>query len=236
MASGASTPYEESSAPSNAQLGITSDSMLTVGYEEPEDDGGDAVTYYRVEWDTMPNFNSLSASPHKGAVNVEAAASMSYTIDELSVSTLYYVRVIPINRAGYGAATATMSARPTLQVPGVPRSASVSSSTAGAIDVAWSYPRIPAHGIQCSGFATNPAECPIPLGGSLPESTGGSAIIEYEVEWNEREAFDGTDGGSITTTSTSLIVAGLTEGRGYYVQSARAKFCRFRQVLRARRR
>lgn len=218
LAAGSATPYEESSSPSNPRLGVTSDSMLTVGYDEPLDDGGDIVTYYRVEWDTMPNFNSLSASPHKGAVNVEAAASMSYTIDELSVATLYYVRVIPINLAGYGAATPTMSARPSLQVPGVPRSISASSSIAGAIDVAWSYPRIPAHGIPCNGFVTKAAECPVPLGGSLPESTGGSAIIEYEVEWNEREAFDGTDGGSITTTSTSLTVAGLTEGRRYYLR------------------
>lgn len=61
-------------------------------------------------------------------------------------------------------------------------------------------------------------ECPTALGSSLPESTGGSAIIEYEVEWNEKDGFDGTDGGSITTTSTSNTISGLTEERGYYVR------------------
>jgi len=211
-------PYEESSAPGETLLGVTSDSMLTVGFADPADDGGAAVTHYRVEWDTMPNFNSLSATPHKGAVDVEAAAALSYTIDELSVATRYYVRVIPVNLAGYGAASTTLSALPALQVPGVPRSIAVSPSSPGAIDLTWLYPRIPNHGIPCGGFAATPDECPVALGASLPESTGGSAIVEYEVEWNERQAFDGTDGGSVVTTTTSITVAGLTQGRLYYAR------------------
>mmetsp|Transcript_17104 Transcript_17104/g.25787 ORF Transcript_17104/g.25787 Transcript_17104/m.25787 type:complete len:1105 (-) Transcript_17104:239-3553(-) len=218
MSATTAAPYEESSAPSNVRIGVTSDSMLTVGYDTPTDNGGAEIQYYRVEWDTMPNFNSLSASPHKGAVDVDASIALSYTIDELSVATRYYIRVIPINLAGYGAASATLSAMPALQIPGIPRSITVSPSSAGAIDVSWLYPRIPYHGIPCGGFDTNPDECPVALGGSLPESTGGSAILEYEVEINERAAFDGTDGLTVTTTSTSLTISGLTEGRGYYVR------------------
>ena len=124
-----------------------------------------------------------------------------------------------MNAAGYGAASATLSAEPALQVPGIPRSIDAAAgSSAGEIDVSWLYPRVPHHGVPCAAFPTSPAECPTALGGSLPESTGGSAIIEYEVEWNEREAFDGTDGGAITTTATSLTIAGLTEERGFYIR------------------
>jgi len=212
-------PYEESGAPSDVELGITSDSMLTIGHAYPPDGGDDDVSSYRVEWDTSSSFNSLSASPHKGTVDVDASVAMSYTIDELTTSTTYYVRVLPINAAGYGTASATMSAAPALQVAGIPRSISVAAGTsAGEVDVEWLYPRVPHHGVPCSAFDASPAECPTALGSSLPESTGGSAIIEYEVEWNEKDGFDGTDGGSITTTSTSITISGLTEERGYYVR------------------
>merc|ERR1719324_2110252 len=86
-------PYEEASAPTGVALGVTSDTMLTVSFASPEDDGGDAVTAYRVEWDTMSHFGSSSASPHKGSVDVDSTQYNSYTIQLLSLNTLYYVRV-----------------------------------------------------------------------------------------------------------------------------------------------
>ena len=110
-------PYEESSAPTGVALGVTSDTMLTVSFASPEDDGGDAVTAYLVEWDTMSHFNSLSASPHKGSVELDAAAFSSYTITLLSLNTLYYVRVAAVNAAGAGATMLAGSTYPALQVP-----------------------------------------------------------------------------------------------------------------------
>ena len=213
-------PYEESGAPSDVVLGITSDSMLTVGYAYPDDDGGDAITAYRVEWDTASSFNSLSASPHKGTVDVDASVALSYTIDELSSSTTYYVKVSAVNAAGYGAASATLSAAPSLQISGAPRSITVSGGAAGELDLSWLYPRVPAHGVPCSAFASNPAECPTALGGSLPESTGGAALLEYEVVASESSEFDGSDTHTVTTSATSITISGLTEERTYYVRVA----------------
>ncbi|KAH8055158.1 RNA polymerase II transcription regulator recruiting protein [Aureococcus anophagefferens] len=40
-------PYEESGAPSDVELGITSDSMLTIGHAYPPDGGDDDVSSYR---------------------------------------------------------------------------------------------------------------------------------------------------------------------------------------------
>ena len=213
-------PYEESGAPSNVVLGVTSDSMLTLGYGYPEDDGGDSITAYRVEWDTSSSFNSLSASPHKGTVDVDATVALSYTIDELSPSTTYYVKVSAINAAGYGAPSATLSAAPDLVIPGAPRSLSAAPGGEGEVDVAWLYPRVPHHGIPCAAFAANPSECPVALGGALPESTGGAALLEYEITASESPLFDGTDTHTVTTSSTSVTVSGLTPDRRYYVRVA----------------
>jgi hypothetical protein len=194
--------------------------MLTLGYNYPDDDGGDAITSYRVEWDTSSSFNSLSASPHKGTVDVDATVALSYTVDELSSSTTYFVKVSAINAAGYGAPSATLSAAPDLVIPGAPRSLSAAAGGEGEVDVAWLYPRVPHHGIACAAFAASPSECPVALGGALPESTGGAALLEYEITASESPLFDGTDTHTVTTSSTSVTVSGLTPDRRYYVRVA----------------
>merc|ERR1712000_402466 len=66
------------------------------------------------------------------------------------------------------------------------------------------------------GTLTNPDDCPDNLGGDESSSDGGSTIIEYEVEYNERSDFTGSDGGSMTTTYTTATLQGLTSGRTYY--------------------
>ena len=212
-------PHEEPSAPTNVVLATTSDSMITASFFAPESDGGDDVTSYRIEWDTVSTFNSLSTSPHKGTEDVDATLHNSYTIQYLSESTKYYVQVAAINSAGVGT---FMQASPTYvysgqQVPGIPHTVTVSAgSSVGDVSVSWQRPRIPHHTIPCSGTLTNPDDCPDNLGGDESSSDGGSTIIEYEVEYNERSDFTGSDGGSMTTTYTTATLQGLTSGRTYY--------------------
>ena len=82
---------------------ITSDSMLTAGWNYPLNDGGDTVTKYRIEWDTTPGFSSGSFPPHKGFVEVESFTHSSYTIEQLSGKRKYFVRVFAMNNSGIGA-------------------------------------------------------------------------------------------------------------------------------------
>jgi hypothetical protein len=58
-------PYTQSGAPSNIRLRVTSNTMVTVGWEPPLDDGGDTVTSYRVEWDVTSSFNGIVSYPNK---------------------------------------------------------------------------------------------------------------------------------------------------------------------------
>merc|ERR1711988_1195061 len=213
-------PYEEPGAPTDVALGVTSDSMLTVSFAEPTDNGGDDISSYYVEWDTSSSFNSGSSSPHKGTATVDSDEN-SYTVELLSENTVYYVRVSAINSAGYGTTqtSSPSSAYPSLQVPGIPHTVTASTgSDSATIDVSWQYPRVPAHGIPCSGTVDDPDDCPTAFGGTLAESTGGDDLTEYEVEYNEYSDFSGQDGGSSTTTSTSLTLEQLTSGRQYFIR------------------
>jgi len=214
-------PASKPSVPTGVALGVTSDTLLTVSFSPPLDNGGDAITQYYVEWDLSPSFNSLSSLPNKGSKFLSAADYNSYTIPLLTVNTKYYVRVSAVNSVGYGVPQRPSPeyAFPSKQVPGRPRSVDVyQGASVGEIEVIWQRPRVPAHGIPCGGTSAMPADCPIPFGGTLPASDGGSTIIEYEIEFNERNDFTGSDGGIETTTSSPYTLVGLTPGRTYYVR------------------
>ena len=213
-------PHQKPSPPTNVKLGITSDTMLTIGWDPPLFDGGDAISKYRVEWDTRPEFMSSSYPPNKGYVDVDASAR-SYTVELLASSKNYYMRVYAMNTAGSGTPQTSnpIDSSPALQVPGIPHSLQASAgSIKGRIDVSWQRPRVPRHGIPCSSEGSTIKDCPTPYGGVLPSSDGGDAILEYELEYNERSDFLGSDGGRMTYVGFLAMIDNLYSGRVYFVR------------------
>jgi hypothetical protein len=214
-------PHSAPDAPINVALRVTSHSMLTVGWDAPTSNGGDTITEYRIEWDTASGFNSGASTPHKGTADVDASTFSSYTIRSLTTSSNYYVRVFAKNSMGLGASSVSSPAyaAPVLQVPGKPHTlAATSGSSSGEIIFSWQYPRVPWHNYPCSGTIASPSDCPTQPGGSLASSTGGSAIVEYSIQYNELQDFTGYDSGEFTTTSTTYTLTGLTPGRTYYLR------------------
>lgn len=214
-------PHQTPSSPKSVKLGITCESMLTVGWSPPFNDGGDAIRTYRIEWDTRASFTSTNGPPHKGYFDVDAETDSSYTITLLSPEKVYFTRVFAINTAGMGSpeVSAPLYSSPTDQVPGKVMSLTVhQGSPAGTLDIHWQRPLIPHHGIPCSGTLENPVECPVRFGGNLKSSDGGQAIAEYEVEYNERADFSGSDGGRKVVIGTFTTIQNLTSGRTYYIR------------------
>jgi hypothetical protein len=54
--------------------------MITVSFNLPTNNGGDKITSYRVQWDTVASFNGPIPAPHKGFVDLDAAQYTSWTI------------------------------------------------------------------------------------------------------------------------------------------------------------
>jgi hypothetical protein len=213
-------PHEAPGGPTNVFLAVTSNSMLTVSFNAPLSDGGDQIVSYRIEWDVQPSFSSNSPKPHKDFVEVDASTFNSYTIRFLDTRQ-YYVRVFAINAAGPGAPALSSPpfATPALVTPGRPHTiAAVTGTQSSEIRVTWLRPRIPWHGIPCSGTAAKPFDCPSPVGGGLPTSTGGTPITEYQIEYNEVADFSGQDRGVRTTTDVQYVLTGLTPGRTYFIR------------------
>jgi hypothetical protein len=229
-------PRVEPYPPATATIGITSDTMLTVFFTYPIDDGGDNVTHYMVEWDTSATFNSLSSHPDKGAAVVDAAEGQAHTIEYLTTHRVYYVRVSARNRAGWGQPrVATVlsddrhqlytKASPALRVPGQPVSLSAEPGThSGYLSIRFDAPRVPAHGLPCFGFASNPGLCPTPVGGTQDAANGGTEITSYKVEWSIDPDFSGAESESDTIDVDGGVAAytvrNLTVGRRWYVRVA----------------
>ena len=105
-------------------------------------------------------------------------------------------------------------------------------SSSGKIDVYWELPTIPFHGAHCAGTYAEPAICPTPFGGSMAETTGGTPITGYYIQWNEAADFSGA-GSFATWGSNSYTIEFLTPGKMYYVRVAatngqgRGPFCAY---------
>jgi len=214
-------PHQKPAPPTNVKLGVTSDTMLTVSWNTPSSNGGDVITNYRVEWDTNPGFSSGSMPPNKGYADVEASMQASYTVELLSMSIPYYVRVFATNNAGFGIPQTATPNSVTLakQIPGTPHTLVANTGNIPrTIEVVWQRPRVPHHGIPCSGFSSNVMDCPTPYGGNVPSSDGGDLIVEYEVEHNESPDFGGSDGKRKLVTGLNCVLENLTEGRTYYIR------------------
>ncbi len=94
-------PMQVPSAPTGVSLQITSQSALTVSFDAPVNTGGDAITYFRVEWDVASNFASNFELPFKGVDDVPASSYRSYTIGSLQTNINTYVRVTARNAIGF---------------------------------------------------------------------------------------------------------------------------------------
>ncbi len=218
-------PYMEPGAPTNVELSVTSDTMLTVSMSPPDSTGGDDITGYMVMWDISETFSSLSGAPNKVEVWVDDSWD-SYTIEHLSTTRQYWVQVAAQNSAGRGIAriSTPSSASPLRHQPGKPVSVVLADgSSAGEVLVSWDAPIIPWHGKPCGGTLSFPIDCSIPIGGTTPGSNGGVVIVSYNIQWSEFPIYSPSFN-SINVPSEDprsvVITTGKTSGEIIYIRIA----------------
>ncbi len=230
-------PHETPSAPTNVILGVTSQSMLTVSFFAPANDGGDKVTSYMVEWDTSPEFNSLDLPPNKDSFEVQDATTQnSYTIVSLTESRMYFVKVTAKNSAGAGNSQAASPsfAVPEAKVPGTPHSLlATTGAETGKLYVSWQRPFVPNHRIPCYGTLATPIQCPDWSGMGDYASDGGAAINQYRVQYIQTSDYSSISSDNSWVDANHEIVCdsfaaecstslgpsdGLAAGAEYYVR------------------
>eukprot|EP01041_Mallomonas_annulata_P013627 gene13627-28942_t len=149
--------YSTVSGPTNAQLEIM----------PPVRDGGQAITTYVVEWDTVTTFDSsLYDSLHVAASTIYplyTGGPVIYELSNLTTATSYWIRVSCVTAIGRGPPTITPITVTPAGKPNPPANvnlATVNDQTTPVtqVDVSWTAP---------SGSAAD----------------GGSAITGYLVEW-----------------------------------------------------
>ena len=175
--------------PTGVRLRVASRS-LEVQWSVPVNNGGAAITGYRVEWKTASATWADSSSS-------DAAAS-PFTITGLGNGTPYDVRVRAVNSVGdsepsleaRGTPGSGVQPPPPTQVtaPDSPRNVRVSRGD-GSLNVSWSSPR----------------------------NDGGAQLLGYRIEWKRARAGWGTAFNS-EVDSPPYEISGLTNGTEYHVR------------------
>merc|ERR1711968_141830 len=216
------TPKRVPGPPEAVKLYVVSGTELEVFFNPPTTDGGSKIIGYKVEWDTVADFNSGSVGSklvEGGAISGTPPYSTIIGSDTaLNAGTSYYVRVRAINDVPHQNIYSSMnynwqlslpfSAKPEDNRPNPPSSVALSLLSGDSLRVIL-----------------------IP-----PSRNGGSTISHYQVEYDIQSTFNsGVNGGATGSTDVAISswssiggasllhdITGLTAGVVYYVR-VRAK-------------
>ena len=228
------------------RLEVTSDSTLTLGWEPPENDGGDAIAAFRLEWDVDPDWESTARAPHRGSRELPASGpggGTRATISGLRAGTTYFARVSAGNRVGFGLPSfdAPAGRAPARQPPGPPAglSAGPSPDFCRSLRLRFGPPLVPAHGLPCSGapLGNRSALGPCPprpgAGAAPPAADGGAPITAYELQWATEPSFAAAGAWSAALDAAAMAAgapldlplgphmgANLQPGQAYFLRVA----------------
>jgi len=157
-------PKQKPDVPTLVKLTVSGSASLKIHWNYPEDDGGDTVTKYKIDWDTKSAFDSQTSGTPVGSNEFKVQSSdckatpCEYTMGSLVKGKEYYVRIYSFNTHGYSvhaALTAPASETPKTQ-PAPPTTVKIAPATETSLAV------------------------------SFPASSddGGGTITKYIVDWD----------------------------------------------------
>ena len=182
----------------NLSVTASSQSVLSVTWEAPVDNGGGAVTGYAVEHRiTDTDMNTHGNQPGAWQEVVHEGSGRAASITGLAAGTKYDVRVAAVSAAGTGGYAEVSGMTPAAGVPGVVRNLAVDARSNSLLSVTWDAPT-------------------------------GIAVTGYAVQFRLVDANGGTDGNQPGAwqdvlhvgSGTSATIRGLTVATGYDVRVA----------------
>merc|ERR1712166_558481 len=202
-------PMKVPTGPTAVTLSVVSGTSLRVIWSPPVDDGGDTITSYAVEWDTLSNFSSTSKSTHT-VLYLAGGAPFVYTITGLKMGQVYYVRVNAANSEGSGALTAsTPTSEHPRQLPTAPTNVQVAVTSGSKLTVSF----------------------------AVPVSNGGDTVTKYKIEWDKSTSFASLlalpHRGEVelfATQNMSYTINSLSSGSVYYVRVSAANIVGYGSV------
>ncbi|KAE8987960.1 hypothetical protein PR001_g22172 [Phytophthora rubi] len=181
--------------PTAVTLAVYSVSELVVLFSPPDDNGGDPVTAYEVQWALDSGFTT----PSSVVVTIMSGMIAPYrrVISSLTKGTPYFIRVRARNSQGFGQLQPSVPGKmQPYTTPSAPTQVVLGITSATMLTVRW----------------------------APPSDDGGDAISAYVVQWDVAAGFDSlalTTGTTATVgdaTQRSYTITGLTPGTLYYVR------------------
>ena len=202
-------PMKAPTGPTAVTLSVVSGTALRIIWSPPVDDGGDTITSYVVEWDTLSNFSSTSKTSHT-VLYLAGGAPFVYTMTGLTMGQVYYVRVKAANAEGFGASTAsTPTSEHPRQLPTAPTNVQVAVTSGSKLTVSF----------------------------AAPASNGGDTITKYKIEWDKSTSFSSLlalpHRGEIevfATQNMTYTINSLSTGSVYYVRVSAANIVGYGSV------
>lgn len=166
----------------------------------PQDDGGDTVTKYKVQWDIASNFSTSSLGTHE-LTTLSGGAPFIYTIPRLKMGQRYYLRVAAYNQMGYGPyQTSSPEFETPRRLPTAPTNVRLGVTSTTKLTVAF----------------------------DLPGDIGGDPISHFKIEWDRVSNFQSrhslphkgeVEVSAVTERSYTISPpGGLSENVVYYVR------------------
>ncbi|KAL4108379.1 hypothetical protein PRIC1_000096 [Phytophthora ramorum] len=181
--------------PTAVTLVVYSVSELMVLFSPPNDNGGDTVTAYELQW----AIDSAFTIPSSVIVTIMTGVRAPYrrVISSLTKGTPYFVQIRALNSQGFG--QFQLSSPTKMQpytTPSAPTQVALGITSATMLTVRW----------------------------APPSDDGGDTISAYVVQWDVAAGFDSlalTMGTTVTVNDPaqrSYTITGLTPGTLYYVR------------------
>jgi len=188
-------------APQSVNSAISSET-LTLSWQAPADNGGAAITDYKVRWAQGAGSDTWINTPGGSAGESSGAGDLMHSITGLTNGTTYEVQVAAVNSAGTGTWSPSHRNNPAQPPQAAPGNLRVQGG-AGLLMLSW----------------------------TAPSDDGGDAITGYAVRWAEGNdssvwANPPGDGGRATDSpatgppATTYTLTGLQSSTTYEVQVA----------------